>query len=168
MKYGTRKKFVPAVYYMFHVTCFIILFLLPLALPSVVFAQGLVPCGSESYSEAEQTTRETAIKTAISENEKKTPAAKTSLPKMIFAGELKDPCGFEHVIELAKRTINWLIGIGVIVATMGFAYAGFLYITAAGSEEKIKHAHSIFVKILVGFTLMLGAWLITKGFEGAF
>ena len=109
-------------------------FLLPLALPSVAFAQGLVPCGTEVNAK----------------------------------GEITNPCGFGDVIKITQNILNAWIGAGVIIATMGFAYAGFLYITAAGSEEKIKHAHSIFVKILLGFTLMLGAWLIAKGFEGAF
>ena len=134
MKYGTKKNaFFPAVCYMFPVTCFIILFLLPLALPSLAFAQGIVPCGTDVNAK----------------------------------GEITNPCGFGYVIKITQNIIKSWIGVGVIVATMGFAYAGFLYITAAGSEEKIKHAHSIFVKILVGFTLMLGAWLIAKGFEDA-
>lgn len=143
-------------------------FLLPLALPSVAFAQGLVPCGSTYYDKQQA---ETETQKAIDFNETNANAIKAGTviaQKPVFEGEVKNPCGFGHIITLSSAVINWLISIGVIIATMGFAYAGFLYITAAGSEEKIKHAHSIFVKVLIGFTLMLGAWLIAKAFETEF
>ena len=143
---------------------FILAFLLPLALPSLAFAQGLVPCGNDHYSKAEEESARNFNKS----NADAIKAGTQTAEKQVYEGEVKNPCGFGHIITLARRVINWLIVIGVSVATLGFSYAGFLYITAAGSEEKIKHAHSIFVKILLGFTLMLGAWLIAKGFEGAF
>ena len=58
--------------------------------------------------------------------------------------------------------------LGVTAAALGFAYAGFLYITAMGSEEKIHHAHSIFIKVVWGFVFMLSAWLIVKTLEDTF
>lgn len=82
--------------------------------------------------------------------------------------DVNNRCGFNHVIELAKRIITAWIMVGVTVAALGFAYAGFLYITAMGSDEKIKHAHSIFIKTFWGFVFMLSAWLIVKVFEDTF
>ena len=79
-----------------------------------------------------------------------------------------NPCGFSHIIELGKRLIIGWIMAGVIIASLGFSYAGFLYISAMGSQEKISHAHSIFVKTFFGFVFMLSAWLIAKVFESAF
>jgi len=79
-----------------------------------------------------------------------------------------NPCGFSDVIELARRVLVGWIMAGVIVAALGFSYAGFLYITAMGSQEKISHAHSIFVKTFFGFVFMLSAWLIAKVFENHF
>ena len=79
-----------------------------------------------------------------------------------------NPCGFGDVVELSKRLImGWIIA-GVTFATMGFAYAGYLYITAMGSEEKISHAHSIFTKTTFGFVFMLSAWLIVYTIEKIF
>ncbi len=79
-----------------------------------------------------------------------------------------NPCGFSDVIELARRLITGWIMAGVTIAALGFAYAGFLYITAMGSQEKISHAHSIFVKTFFGFVFMLSAWLIAKVLENEF
>ena len=78
------------------------------------------------------------------------------------------PCGFPDVLEFARRAIVGSIGVGALFAAIGFAYAGLLYITAAGSQEKISHAHSIFVKVAAGLAIMLGAWLIAKTLEIAF
>ncbi|MDO8619849.1 MAG: hypothetical protein Q7R64_00675 [bacterium] len=83
-------------------------------------------------------------------------------------GKVDNPCGFADVIEMAKRLITGWIMAGVTFATMGFAYAGYLYITAMGSSEKISHAHSIFTKTTLGFIFMLSAWLIAYTMESIF
>ncbi len=81
---------------------------------------------------------------------------------------LVNPCDFPDLLELGRRLITGWIMAAVIIGTMGFAYAGYLYITAMGSEEKIKHAHSIFYKVVMGIVFMLSAWLIVKVFENTF
>lgn len=83
-------------------------------------------------------------------------------------GIVDNPCEFKDVIGLAKRLIMGLLGALVIFASLGFAYAGFLYITAMGSQEKISHAHSIFTKTFLGFVFALSAWLIAKTLENHF
>lgn len=83
-------------------------------------------------------------------------------------GIVDNPCKFTDIIKLGTNVITAWIFISAIIATIGFAYAGYLYITAMGSEEKIKHAHSIFYKTALGFAFMLSAWLIVKVFENAF
>ncbi len=82
--------------------------------------------------------------------------------------KVTNPCGFNDIITLVQKGINFLIQLGVILAALGFAYAGFLYITAMGSEEKIHHAHSIFLKVIWGFVFMLSAWLIVRVLETTF
>ena len=79
-----------------------------------------------------------------------------------------NPCDFTDALELGRRIITGWIMAGVTIGTMGFAYAGYLYITAMGSEEKIKHAHSIFYKVIIGMVFMVSAWLIAKVFEDTF
>lgn len=77
-------------------------------------------------------------------------------------------CGFTHIIEITKRIIMGYIIAGVTFATIAFTYAGFLYITAMGSEEKISHAHSIFIKTVWAFVFLLGSWLIAYTLETVF
>jgi hypothetical protein len=68
--------------------------------------------------------------------------------------------GWPELVLVSQRLMNFLIALSIPLAAVGFAFAGFFYVTAAGSEEKIKKAHSIFWKIGIGFLLVLGAWLI--------
>jgi hypothetical protein len=69
-------------------------------------------------------------------------------------------CNFNDLVSLVQRIINWLIIIAVPIAAGLFAYAGFLYITSAGDEGKISKAHGIFRNVLIGFIIVLSAWLV--------
>jgi amino acid transporter len=71
-----------------------------------------------------------------------------------------DECGFYELVELGERIITWLLFIAVFIAAVLFAVAGFLYATSAGDEGKVKKAHTIFRRVLMGFIIALAAWLI--------
>ncbi len=76
---------------------------------------------------------------------------------------LKDdyiPCDFNGLMMQVQHLINIAIVVGVLVAILGFSYAGFLYITGSGDPGKLTQAHSVFKKVLIGFIIMLSAWLI--------
>lgn len=80
-------------------------------------------------------------------------------------GRVSNPCGFTDFIRLIKGIADFLIVLGVAVAALVFAWAGFLYLTAAGNMHKIEEAHGLFGKVLIGFLLMLSAWLIVNTIE---
>jgi len=69
-------------------------------------------------------------------------------------------CDWDDLVGLAQNIMNFLIVLSLPLAAVAFAWAGFLMMTAAGSEEKIKKAHGIFLKVGVGFLIVLTAWLI--------
>lgn len=70
-------------------------------------------------------------------------------------------CDFGDIVVGINRIIQVVfIVLAVPLATILFAYAGFLYITAVGDEGKIKSAHRIFLNVLIGLVLMASAWLI--------
>lgn len=69
-------------------------------------------------------------------------------------------CTFNDFVRLAQNLINYLIFISIPLTAIAFSYAGFLMVTAAGSEEKIKQGKAIFGKVLMGFIFILSAWLI--------
>jgi len=74
----------------------------------------------------------------------------------------EDPtdCNFQALVATANRIINFIITIAGSFAAILFAYAGFMYLTAQGDTGKISQAHNIFKSVLVGFVVILVAWLI--------
>lgn len=69
-------------------------------------------------------------------------------------------CGFPHLMELAKNIMDFLITVSIPLSAIVFAYAGFLFMTAAGNEGQVSRAKEIFTKVLIGFVFVLCAWII--------
>lgn len=72
-------------------------------------------------------------------------------------------CRACDLVTLSNNVINFGIVFSVVVATLMFAYAGILYVTAAGAgAEQVKKAHKIFVNVFVGLLVVLLAWLLVN------
>ncbi len=127
-----------------------------------------LPLSSRAVTEAKITERGGAYEKAIVPCGYTVTETKSAGGGQVTTPRIYNPCDFNDIIVLGTRLITGLIIIGVTIAAMGFAYAGYLYMTAMGSEEKIKHAHSIFYKVALGFVFMLSAWLIAKVLEDTF
>ncbi len=69
-------------------------------------------------------------------------------------------CTLNDLATLLQRLINALIIISTFLATAAFAYAGFLLLTSGGNEGSKTKAKDIFIKVLIGYLWILGAWLI--------
>lgn len=100
-------------------------------------AGGLVPCGRDLH-----------------------PVGTTDAQGKDISGTPKNPCGFDDLIALGGRLTRWLVFMSAFIAAGTFTYAGYLYATAGGSEERVKKAHSVFKVTLIGFIIVLAAWLI--------
>ena len=64
--------------------------------------------------------------------------------------------------DLANNLINFAVYLSVFVATLMFAYGGFLYVSGSANEGNIKKAHSVFTKTVIGLVIILIAWLIVN------
>ncbi|MFA5831178.1 MAG: hypothetical protein WC878_05105 [Candidatus Paceibacterota bacterium] len=86
--------------------------------------------------------------------------------QLVPCGNQEDPsaaqdCQFNHFIELVQRVMNFLLFVvAVPFAAISFAWAGWLYLSAAGNESKVKEAHQIFGAVALGLCIALAAWLI--------
>jgi len=69
-------------------------------------------------------------------------------------------CQFCHLMSLADRIVRYLILIAVPIVALLFSYAGFLYMSSQGSEEKIGKAKTIFKDVLFGFIIALLGFVI--------
>lgn len=71
-------------------------------------------------------------------------------------------CNFSKLLILATNILNFLLIVSFPLAAIGFAWAGFLFLSSAGSESQVSKAKGIFTKILIGFLIILSAWLIVR------
>ncbi len=79
------------------------------------------------------------------------------------------PCGFDgpdctinDFFQLIFNLIYFTIELAAVLSVFVFIYAGFLYITAQGDSAKISRATKIFGKVMVGFIIILSAYLIVQ------
>lgn len=77
--------------------------------------------------------------------------------------KITNPCGFSHIFALIKNVMDYLfLGFILPVSAILFAYAGFELVTSGGDTEKKSKAKSIFINVLIGLVVSLGAFLIVK------
>lgn len=74
-------------------------------------------------------------------------------------------CRACDLLSLANNVIQFGVAFSIIIAALMFAYAGILYVTAAGAgTEQIKKAHTVFANVFIGFVIVLTAWLLVNIF----
>jgi hypothetical protein len=72
-------------------------------------------------------------------------------------------CKFSDLVLLVNRVINFLLYVIAFPVSAGlFAWAGILYLTAAGDGGKVKKAHDIFQNVFWGLILALAGFLIVN------
>ncbi|MFA5838388.1 MAG: pilin [Candidatus Paceibacterota bacterium] len=82
-------------------------------------------------------------------------------------GGAEPACDFNQFIVMAQTIINFILGLSVTVAVIMFTYAGILYLTASGAQDQIKKAHKIFTNVLIGFIVIISAWLVINTIANA-
>lgn len=88
-------------------------------------------------------------------------------PLFVHAGAivLENPLidGIDSITEFVQLIVNTIIiPIGSVVVVMVFIYAGFLFVTAQGSEAKLKTAKNTFIWAVIGTAILLGSWVLAE------
>ena len=71
-----------------------------------------------------------------------------------------DTCNYNALITGVQRLLSFLITAASIIAVVLFVYAGFLLIFSGGNPSKRDRAKEIFWNTIVGFIIVISAWLI--------
>lgn len=69
-------------------------------------------------------------------------------------------CSACNVVYLANGGIKWLIGILFVVFALLLAIAGVKLVTSGGNHHALDEAKSSFTNAIIGFLIILSAWLI--------
>lgn len=73
-----------------------------------------------------------------------------------------DPCTLCHLIVGIQGLIQWGLGILIALSITAISIAGVIYIVSSGDPTLIKKAKDFVTSVIIGFALMLGAWLIVN------
>jgi len=71
-------------------------------------------------------------------------------------------CGWNDFIQLGINVVNFLVGFGILLAVIGFIYAGFLILTAGANASQVSKAKGVLLNVGIGFFFVLAAWLIVN------
>ncbi|OGF21663.1 hypothetical protein A2316_01235 [Candidatus Falkowbacteria bacterium RIFOXYB2_FULL_38_15] len=63
---------------------------------------------------------------------------------------------------VASRIINIALGFLGIIAVVLVLYGGFMWMTAAGNEERVTKAKQILTAALIGLVIIIMAWGLTQ------
>ena len=70
--------------------------------------------------------------------------------------------GQGSIRQLALQIVNFFLGFLGIVAVMMIIYGGFLYVTAAGNDEKVGQAKKIIMYAVIGIIIILVSFAIVN------
>lgn len=74
---------------------------------------------------------------------------------------INNPLDNDDLIAFINSVIEAALMIGAVVAVMAVIFAGFMFVTAQGDEEKISTAKRTLLYAAIGIAILLGARLIS-------
>ena len=84
-------------------------------------------------------------------------------PKM-EGGIIVNDCGFCQVGQLIKNGSDWVVKIAGILVVILIVYAGLRMIIAVGATSAKTDARRFITKVLIGYAILLGAWMLVDTF----
>ena len=84
-------------------------------------------------------------------------APQMSSAQIVDIATLKDETGLplNDFINILTGIMKWALAIVSVLAVLGFAIAGILYLTAAGDEDQIARARRAFTGSVIGIIVAL-------------
>ncbi|MHB8651548.1 MAG: hypothetical protein ACYC8S_00175 [Minisyncoccota bacterium] len=73
---------------------------------------------------------------------------------------IKNPTPYADLMAFIKGILNALVRLLMPVIAFMFIYTGVLFVTAGGSEEKLKTAKQALLGTVIGAAIVLGAWAL--------
>src|SRR3989344_1334669 len=122
------------------------------------FSKSLVPCGWDGAH--------CPLKTCIGDDGQPCPG--NGEPKTNGILDPWEMCNFTDFVFMVGGIINGTVMMISVYAAISFMYAGYAYLTSGGSQEAVGRAKSIFIKVFIGYMVVLTAWLMIYTIEQAF
>lgn len=69
-------------------------------------------------------------------------------------------CNFCSFVVMVNNLIEWLVGFLTLAAVLALVYAGFKLVVSGGDQGAMTDAKKMITNIIIGFVIVLSAWLI--------
>lgn len=76
--------------------------------------------------------------------------------------QLENPIGVDTIDGFIKAILDIVLTIGIPIVALAIIYAGFLFVTARGNQEKLTDAKKTLGYTLLGGAILLGSWLLAQ------
>lgn len=118
---------------------------------------------------ATQTTPSSSVAAVTSTDDGKGIVPKCNVgPINMDTGQYETPCNFKYFMDLINAIIKFLLfTIATPLVALIIMYTGYLYLSAGGSASQTEKAKHIFLNVIVGYVIALGAWLIINAILSA-
>lgn len=71
-------------------------------------------------------------------------------------------CGWKELGPIINELLQNIILLGIFIATLMIFYAGFVLVKGEGSAESRSRVKKIFIGIVIGIILLIGAYYIVE------
>jgi len=71
-----------------------------------------------------------------------------------------DQCNFCDLAYSLEKVVSWLVGVAILIATIGLMYAGFRMASSRGDVNTFTYAKTLFGNIVVGLFIIAIAWTV--------
>ena len=89
-------------------------------------------------------------------------ASESNVSGNIFNDSLPNPMAANSINQLIGKIINSIMGVVGSLALLMFVYGGIIWMTAAGSDERVKKGKNILIWSVLGLVVVFIAYGLTK------
>jgi len=75
---------------------------------------------------------------------------------------LPNPLGTTNINKFASTLINYVLGLVGTISLILFIYGGLVWMTSAGSSDKVKKGKDIFIWAVIGLAVVFTSYILVK------
>ncbi len=82
------------------------------------------------------------------------------IPKECSGNQFKNECGLCELMQLTINISGLILGLTGVATLLMLLYAGAIFVTAYGHEERIKWGKEVIIAAITGILIIFTAWII--------
>ena len=73
---------------------------------------------------------------------------------LLASAQIKNPIGCGKIDECILKVVDYVLGLAGVLALAGIVYGGFMYITAAGNQDRVESGKSAVTYSVIGLIVI--------------